>query len=324
MPGFIGRLIDVGIGVEDPRGTQATPTYWIDKMTATVDDKPEVVIDESSVSRIEDSIGGKVVKEGAEGEISGKVLDQSFGAILLAAIGKVSSALKGGETIVYEHTYEVLNESQHPSLTIEVKSPVEQLAFVLAMLESLEIRAEVGKYAEYTATFKSKTGIVSTTSPAYVCENDFITKYIEVKLADNLAGLPGASAIPVRSITLTITKNLERDDTFGSNDPNDILNKQFSIEASIVLLHTDTTYKTIFKAGTYQAMRIDMKNTDITIGTGSNPELMIDLAQVIFSAWEKSTGNNDLVIETITAKATYSKDDSQMIGAVLTNEAIGY
>jgi len=322
MSGFIGRLIQVGIGKETTRGTVIIPTFWLSKINVSVEDKPTIILDESTMGRIEDTIGGKLVSEGAEGEISGKVFDKSFGLLLLAAIGAVSSAVK--ETTAYNHSYSVKNDAQHPSLTIEVKNPNEQLAFALSMLESLEIRAEVGKFVEYTATFKCKKGVTASTSPSYIAENDFIAKHITVKMADAISGLAAASAIPVRSVTIRITKNLERDDTFGSTDPADILNKQFSIEETIVLLYKDTTYKAFYKAGDKKAIRVDIKNTDVTIGASSNPQLMIDLAQAVFTGWEKTSGAEDLSMETITAKATYKASESKMLDCVLTNTQTSY
>lgn len=324
MSAFIGRLIQVGIGKETSRGIAVPPTFWLNKVNVTIDDKPVIVTDESTIGRIEDSIGGKIVLEGAEGEISGKVFDKSFGLFLLAALGSVSSNTKSGESGVYEHTFSVLNSAQHPSLTIECKNPNEQLAFALAMLDSLEIRAEIEKFVEYTATFKSKKGVSSSTTPSYTSENDFIPKHISVKMANSISGLDGASAIPVRSVTLKINKNLERDDTFGYTDPYDILNKQFGIELTIAMLHRNTTYKDFYRSGSKKAIRIDFVNNDVTIGNSSNPRLKINLAQVLFTNWEKTTGANDLVIETITGKATYSTSEASMITCVLTNTQSSY
>lgn len=324
MPSFIGRLIQVGIGKETSRGTAIASTFWLDKMNATVEDKPEVLIDESNVGRIEDSTGGKIVLEGAEGEISGKVFDKSFGLLILAAIGSVSSTTKAGETIVFNHTYSVKNDAQHPSLTIECKNPNEQLAFVLAMLDSLEIRAEIGKYVEYTTTFKSKKGATASNTPSYITENPFLAKHITLKVANDIAGLDEATAIPAKSVTIRITKNLERDDAFGSLSPADILNKQFGIEITAVLLYRDTTYKTFYKDGSLKAMRIDMENSDVTIGNSSKPQLRINLAQVVFTNWEKTTGAEDLSVQTLTGKATYKNGEAKMLDCVLTNLTSSY
>lgn len=331
MSAFIGRLIEVGFGVENPsdRGNPVPAEKWIDKMNVTIEDKPEVAVDESTVGRIEDSINGKVVLEGAEGEISGKLHDISIGYLLLAAIGAIeSSDPHSGDDDVFDNVFAVKNDAQHPSLTIEVKNPQEQLAFALAMLETLEIRAEIGKYVEYTATFKSKKGATATTKVGYDPENIFLAKHITLKMADTIGELSdgGVEPIPAKSVTIRITKNLERDDTFGSLDPADILNKQFSIEVTVVSLYRDLTFKTLYADAEKQAMLIDIKNTDVVLGIKetTNPELIFTLAQVLLTNWEKTSGPEDLSVQTITAKANYSLKEKKMLDCVLTNTQEGY
>lgn len=322
MGAFIGRLIQVGLVKESTRGTSTItkPTFWLDKMNATVEDKPEIIIDESTIGRIEDSIDGKVVKEGATGEITGKVFDKSSGLFLLAAFGMEDTVAVLAVPSAYEHSFPVKNDAQHQSLCIELKNPNEQLAFTLAMLESLEMRAEVGKWIEFTAGFQSLKGIDSTNTTSYVVENDFISKHMTVKIADTIAGLDATAAIPVKSATIRISKNLERDDVFGSLNPSDILNKQFGIEVTLTQLYRDTTYKDLFTGGHKRAVRLEMKNTDAQLGTSAYyPTITFDLAQAVFTNWEKTTGAEDLSVETITLKATYKKAEAKMLDCRLIN-----
>jgi len=322
MSAFIGRLIQVGLVKESTRGTSniTPPDFWLDKMDATVEDKPVVIIDESTVGRIEDSVGGKVVSEGAEGDISGKVFDKSIGLLLLSAFGTEDTVVVKSAEVAFEHSFPVKNDAQHQSLCIELKNPNEQLAFVLAMIESLEMRAEVGKYVEFTARFLSKKGIASTSTPSYLVENDFLSKHLTVKVADNIAGLDAASAVPMKSATIRINKNLERDDVLGSLGPADILNKQFGIEVVLTRLYKDTTYKSLFASGSTKAIRLEMKNTDVQLGTSAfYPTLTFDLAQALLTAWEKTTGAEELSAETITGKATYKKTEAKMVDCKLIN-----
>ena len=320
MANFIGRLIEVGLGIEKTRGEAEESTFWVDKMNCTVDDTAEVAIDDSTVGVIEDSMGGEVVREGAQGEISGKVRDISFGAILLAAFGSVNSGLESGETDVYNHAFTVKNDAQHPSLTVEVKNPNQQLAYALAMLESLEITAEVGKYVEYTASFKSKKGVSASGTPTYTLENPFLAKHIVVKIADAVENLESAEALPVRSSVIRINKNLERDDVFGSNDPADILNKQFGAEISLVRLFGDATIKALYQAGDKQALQIIFKNDDAVIGTSEeNPTLTLTFPQVLITERSLSAASDEVATENITAKANYNLTETEMVNCVLKN-----
>lgn len=322
MSKFIGRLIKVGIGKETVRGTAVVPTYWLDLINTTVEDKFDHVTDDDSIGVIEDAKGLKVTKKFATGDVSGKVSDKSMGLFLLSTLGTVSSAVK--ETTAYNHTFSINQSAQHQSLTIEAKNPNEQLAFPNAVITDLELKAQLGKYIEFKAGLMAKPGAAAVSTPAYTAENSFIAKDISVKFATNLAGLTAASAIKVKSLTLKIDKNVESDDVLGSITPDDFLNKHIGINGSIELIYDDTTYKALALAGTQKAMRIDMLNSDTTIGATSNPELKIDLAKVNFTEWSRTGAANDVVKQTLNFKAFYSMTDSQMVSVVLTNTAVSY
>ena len=75
---------------------------------------------------------------------------------------------------------------------------------------------------------------------------------------------------------------------------------------------------------TAQAMRIDIKNTDVTIGSSSNPKLIIDLPKVTFQELGRPFKVKDLVYQTVKFKAVYSVSDAMMIKATLTNAVSSY
>lgn len=322
MSKFIGRKIEIGIAKEVTRGTVNAPSFWLSKMNADFDDKFEGVIDENSIGVIEDAQDFKVTKKWSEGEISGKVCDKSFGVLLLAALGTVSSAVK--ETTAYNHTYSVQQDAQHDSLTIEGKNPNEQKAFANGMIRSLSLKAELGKFVEFAASIIAKLGTAATSTPSYTSENAFIAKDVSVKFATNKAGLGAASAISVKNVELNIEKNVESDDVLGDDEPSDFLNKQFAITGTIELIYDATTYKDLALAGTERAIRLTITDSNVTIGASSNPTLQIDLAKVKFTEWGKTSENDEIVKETLTFKAFYSSSDSEMIEVVLTNAQAGY
>jgi len=77
-------------------------------------------------------------------------------------------------------------------------------------------------------------------------------------------------------------------------------------------------------AGTAKAMRIDLINTDVTIGNSANPRVKIDLAKVIFTEISKVTALNDVVRQTLSFKAHYSISDTKMVQIVCTNVVASY
>jgi hypothetical protein len=316
--------MDVGIAKEAVRGTAETSaTYYLPKLSVSVDDKIEQAVDESSIGVIEDSPNAVTVAKFAEGEIEGNILDKSFGLLLLSAMGGVSTT-GPSQTTVYTHTFSVAQDAQHEALTLFLDDPNQDYKYPLAVLDSLEIDVALGKYATYKAGFRSKKGETATISPSYTAENHFLPQHGSIKTASAIAGLGAASAIDIRSVNLKIMNNVEDDRKLGSLDPVDILNRQFAVEGSLELVFNDNTFKTDQLADTAKAMRIELTNSDVTIGSSLNPKITIDLAKVKFGEFTRNYGNNDIVTATVAFKAFYSLTDTSMISVVLINTATSY
>lgn len=325
MAKAIGRLVNLGIGKETTRGTAASPTYWLYKTELDWQEKFEQAIEEATVGVIADAVDAQIVKKWAEGSFGGSIKDKSFGLILLSLFGSASSALKSGESAVYEHTFSLLNSAQHPSLTLAIDDPWQDYQFPLAMIESLEIKYERGKFISYTAAFKSKKGTTANLTASYTDENSFRPQDFTFKMANNLAGLNGAQAISLKSASLKFEKNLEIDDVLGSVDPADILNKQFVCTGTIEAVFEDeATFKSVALGGAAKALRFHLVNNGVTIGNGSHPELRIDLAKAKFNEITRATPIGDLVMQTLGFKAFYSLADSKLFQCVLVNTATGY
>jgi hypothetical protein len=325
MPAFHGSRAELGIGKETTRGTAAAPSYGIRRDDLTLDDKIEQVIDASTRGIIEDAIDASKSAEIAEGEATFIIRDKSFGLWLLSIFGAVSSAVKSGETVVYEHTYTVQQGNQHQSLTLHLKTPVGGKDFALAMIESAELNVELERHAYARVAVKAKKGAAATRTISYdTAENIFLPTHGTFKTAANLAGLPGAAAINIKKFTLSIAKNLEVDRVLGNLAPNDILNKGFVVSGTVELLYSDDTFITELLGDTAKAMRITLTNTDKTIGSASNPKLNIDFARVKFSEVARSLDKGDLSRITVNYKAFYSEADSKMVEAILTNLVSSY
>jgi len=323
MAKIIGRQVNVGIGKETVRGTAVTPGFWLKQLSVDFDDKVDYVTNEQSNGVIEDSDGADVIKKWAEGKIEGNISDQSIGLILLATLGSVNSAVK--ETTAYNHTFSVNQSAQHQSLTVDIKNGAnEHLAFPNCMVSDLELQYSQKEYAKFIAEFKGKKGAASVTSPAYIAENIFIGKHAVFKIANDLTGLTAASPIVLRSMNLKISKGVEADDVLGALDPSDFYNGQISVSGSVELTYDDATYKALSLAGTKKAMRIDLQNTDVTIGASSNPGLQIDLANAKFVEYSLKRDLKGIVTQSLNFKAYFSSADSKMITALLTNTKTSY
>lgn len=318
MANFSGKLRQVGIGIEASRGTAEVPGIWVKNLRVSHNDKRDYVKDESAMGVIAEAHDDVVVKEYGMGEISG-VLDATIAGYLFKnVLGTVSSDLASGETVVYEHTFSLQNGNTHPSLTIETKNPVEQFKFALAMIESLKIKCEVGKWVEFTATYRSKKGATGANTPSYSEHYKFYSKMVTMKLATNLAGLGAASAINIKSFEISFDQNLEDEDRLGSTEVNDINNTFLSIEGNIEATFSSDTLKDLFRDGTVQALRLYSENPT-TIGVAEKPSVQINLAKVAFEEFEESDDLGAITQQTLKFAGLYSPTDSSIGTVVVTN-----
>jgi|SRR5579872_692649 len=324
----IGRLFGVGIAKETSRGTAASSAgFWIPFSEGASEEKDERVVNDQTVGVIEDSVGQSITKQWAEVTIKAPIGDAHFPLLLYSFLGAMSNATHSGESAVYDHTITVAESNQHQSLTTFLHDPLSGVdyKYANAVANQLEIDYMLGQFLSYNATLKAKKGAsASSFSPSYTTENRFLPPMLTFKLASNLAGLNAASATQIKSLKLKIAKNLEDDEVLGSLSPNDFLNKQFAIEGELELLWNDESFKTPTLAATPQAMRLDMVNSGVTIGSASNPELRIDLAAVIFKEITRPFKVNDLVAQTVQFKAHYSPSDAKMVTILATNTQASY
>jgi len=319
MPVRLGREYNIGIAKETTRGTPVTPSFWIPRRVFDFEEKREIIFDDQGYGRIEDTIRHKVISNWGEGTFGGIVGDKSVGLLFLGVLGSVTTSGPDANGI-YTHTFTVGQSVQHPSLTISVKDPDGSRSFPLTMLKTFKMSIETGGFTEFEGDFMSKKAVSATLTPSYALEDNFVGGNTTVKFADTKAGLDAAGTIKVITAEINYNKNLEKDDILGSFDPNDFFNKQFQIELTLTKKMEDEVYKGYFKNGIMKAMRLLF-----SIGTGTSlRSIQTDLNQVMFSEWSSSRGLDEIVVETITMKASFKLADAEMVSVILKNTQSSY
>lgn len=156
-------------------------------------------------------------------------------------------------------------------------------------------------------------------------ENVFLgSKHTTLKLAALQSGLGAASAINVRSAKLNIKTNVEDDRTIGSLVAADIVNRLFEVELEVEVVVTDQTHFTSLLAGTAQAVRLDMANTDVLIGAASAPRLYFDLYKAVLQDASPKYERGGLTLQTLQFKAHFDEVTGYMIAATLRNTVASY
>ncbi len=325
----IGRLFQVGIAKEVVRGTAiASAAFWIPFSELSIEEKDTKIVDDQSYGVIEDSLGQTITKQWAEGKMKAPVGDRHFPLILLSVLGSLSTgANPDGSGSVKDHTITVGQTAQHQSLTYFLDDPLSSADYKHAngVALSLEIAYEMGKFLDYSLDIKALKGVSTTNTPSTVAENRFLPQHVIFKLASTYAGLTGASAQIIKSLSLKFENNTEDDYVLGNIAPVDFLNKQFTITGTVeAMWQNESDFKTFVLAGTTKAMRIDIINSDVTIGTSAHPEIKIDLAKVVFEPLTRPIKVNDMVKQTLNFKAHYSITDTKMVQIVATNLVTSY
>jgi Phage tail tube protein len=327
----IGRLFSIGIAKETTRGTAiASAAYWLPFSDASIEEKFTNVTQDEAYGIIEDSVGQFRVKNWAEGTLKVPLTDQSLPLLMFSQFGTVANTTHAGETVVYDHAVTVGQSAQHQSLTLFIHDPLSgtDYSHALGVIHKTELDVQLGKFAELSLSVKALKGVSqSSFTPSILSENRFLPQYMTFKYATTVSGLSGATAIQLKSIKLTIDESIEDDEVLGSIAPVDFLNKEFKIEGTLeAIFQNNTDFKSVSLASPNvpQAMLIDLKNTDVTIGSTTNPEVAITLNQVHFTEYSHPIKVKDLVYQTVKFKASYKIADSQMAKIVVTNTVASY
>jgi len=321
MPKGIGRQVQLGIAKETVRGTsESVASYWIDTLDLDIDEKFNRVVEEQTEGVIEDSTGLQTVQRWVEGSFRAYIDDIVTPWFFYSLLGDVATFVHAGESAVYDHNITVGQSAQHQALSLFENDPLagQDYKHGLGVLGSVEIAFEHAKILDFTANFMSKKGETATLTPANTTVKRFLPKHCSVKIADNLAGLAGASVLPVNVLNLSINQNIEPDYVLGDEDPNDFYNKQMTIEGDLQINWDAETYRDYIIDGDNKAIQIDLIHSDI-IGSASNPQLRIQLAKCNFSELARDLSQNEIVKQTLSFKAHYSVDDSEMINILSVN-----
>lgn len=326
MAKIIGRTGAIGIGIESTQGTKVAASYWVPVQGYSYDDKIELVKNDSAMGRIEEFNAANITKLWGEGDYEGKIFLSSVGAELVALFGQSPTSVQRTTTGVYDHTYALLNNNDHKSLTVCYEDAIQEISFPFAMIDSWSLEVATDDYVKRSISLMGKKSESATHTPSFTNEIEFVPSHVSFKIASAQSGLAGASAINVTGFKMEIKKNAEPLYVLGSNEPNDIVNKQFAVTGSVDLYFENTTYRDFVFANTHKAIRIDMTDASTIIGSSGshNPELYFDLNEVVFDEFERGWDANDPLSQTLNFEALFNLSDAAMISARLTNTIASY
>ena len=315
---FSGREVNIGFAKESTRGTWLTPAYWIPRISGDIDDKYDVIEHTGGYGTLDAVTGAAKSKQWAQGNFTCNVGSTSIGLLLKSLFGTETVATASGETVVYEHTFNLQTSAQHPSLSITKKDGVRTFGFTNAMITSLEINAVSDDFVTCVVGVKGKSGATQTATVSYSTETFFTRSGITLKRATTAAGLASGTAANIKSMKLVFTPNVMDDDVLGSADPNDFLNTEFRIEGEFELKYEDDTFHDFVKNQTATYYRLLMLNSTV-IGNAENHSLQVDLMSVASKEWARKDDNGSIVGQTVKIVGKYNTTDAKSCQLILTN-----
>lgn len=325
MSKYIGRLVNVGVAREATRGTAVAASMWLPKAVVAFFDRAIRHQSKLNYGSIAEGADAPKIMEWAEGTLEGDVFDKSFGYILYAAFGTLNTT--GPSSGAYTHTFSLENDNQHDSLTLTLSDPDRSDRYSLCMLDKVTLTFVTDDVVTYSADFKGRTGRqIATPTVRYTAENKFLGRHVTIKTASAASGLAAASALTVKSVKLTIAKNVALNNVLGTVWPDDIINQKIEITGTIELDLDDQTYRQYLLDASYKALRIAVTNSDIAIPGGStNPSFTLDLARVTWDAWEPARPNDAIVTQKINFRALWDATNQELIhSCVLINGKSSY
>lgn len=277
--------------------------------TISFNDKIENAREEEALDRIEDSDSNFVTGKYGEGDFEFDMDDKDLGLVLTSLIG-ASPNTTGSDP--YTHTYTLDNTNRHQSLSVAIQDPDQTKVFPMAVVDSLQIQVDQNAIVKATVGFMSSFSREWTAfTEDYTSRGQkFLHQHLQVRLAANIAGLSGATALSLKSLTLNINTNTIKDDVLGTVAPEDILNQQLSVDGSITLNKEDATYRDYMLDGTYRSMEIYFERD------ASNSNLKFQFPRVDFTEWEVDASLDTITTQTINFKANY--DAANALAAIST------
>ena len=319
MSDFSGRLVSYGLALETVRGTAVQPQFWIRWETANVTDTATTILNQSALNVLDKYSGSEVISTWAAGQIAGKITDHAFGLILYATFGSYSVGTKAGETVVYNHTFTESQLNAPTSLTITRVDPNVSNQYTKGMVNSLEVAIKTGDFVRHTTNFMANPNATpGAQTVAYLpYENEFTAKHVTVQFNNG-------TAIPLTSFNLTISKDVDNYWIIGQTNPGDIFARDVEIKGEMVLRYTDQTYYTERFGNTPESVLVTIQNTDVIIGSTSNPTLTFTMPTCYLNEWKVDQSIDGMVQQTIDFEAVYNITQGFAIKSVLTNKHSTY
>lgn len=231
------------------------------------------------------------------GNYKTQLLHDVIGHVLLSSLGGVSSAVKSGESIVYEH--EFTEGASKKSYTVEQKLGDIVRRYSGVFFPSFKIVAEPnGAINMEFAAIGAGNNSASPVTPGYTDELPFTFDEIAIDI-DTVAITSG-----VRKLELEYKNNAESIHSLGSKDPRNHVIGGSEIDLTMELILDATMADEYVDMLNNADKGLDLTITGAaTIGTASNNKLELSIPELKYTTGEITFADDGVVILPIVASA---------------------
>lgn len=245
-----------------------------------------------------------------EGDLEFSLNPDHSGSFLLSALGDVTSALVGGETIVYEHDF--AEDVNKPSLTIEQAIGENVRRYAGSICAELKVSGKPGEIVVGTASMMSKSSASATAiTPVY-------TDTPEYNFVNAVIKIDGSPVQEMQNFEIDYKNNLGLKYVLNSNDPKFPYLNGSEVTGSFEMYLNTNTLAEMTKYLSHTNIAIDLELTGDAIGVGSNYQFNLSIPKAIYTTAETPLGN-DYNLLTVEFEGIYDSVTSSLITGHLVN-----
>jgi len=315
-----GILSQISFGLESSWGNAATPNK---SLAIQPGDGIQTDIDVQLRGAIKGQLAKNVLsfkgKSKHEGDYEFDFIPGNVGYLLKSVFGNLSSVVKSGESIVYEHTY---SESElKPSLTFE--QAVDQIIrrYVGSIVTNFKLACKAGETLMATTSIKAKSQ-ASATKTTITNETLRAFNFNDCVQASGFK-IGGVAFNEVENFELEYKSNGQMMHTFGSSDPSFFYVKPSEISGKFDMYMDSATAAKYADYLNKTEQSLDIVFTGDSIGTASNYKLAISIPKVVFKP-AKYPINDDYNLISFEFEGIYDLTSAKLLSVILTNLTANY
>lgn len=324
-----GESMALGVGVENPaaRGTfVAAQDYIRTREPANFQLELEKVPVRETKETGMASQGEITTMQKVNGDASFNMRYRTIGYLLKSLLGSVSSAVEGGETVVYRHTFSLNTDILQPTLSFsQGRGGLQHKAIAGAVISKLDLAFALNEVITGAFTTMARTEVDNADFSEAYASDDYLAPHqmLTFKHAADVASLGAAQGKCITAANISLDRQSREKMCLSSTSPVDFLARLLNATGSFTHEKEDDTFKDLADANTPQAFQFTIVNTERSIGVGSNPELTITFPNVTLKTSE-TRPLDDVISETVEFTAHYDDSEAAGVQVSLVNEKADY